>query len=197
MDMALAQAKDALRAEMLARRARLTPAEVEQAGAAIVAQILASPRFLAAGTICGYMAIGNEAPTAPILRAALAAGKRVVLPRTLFARRELILHEVQDFAALHPGRYGILEPAADAPIVAPAAVELFLVPGAVFDACGNRLGYGAGLFDTLLAQSTGCRMALAYAWQVVPQVPSASHDIPMDLLVTESGVLNCRPSPSL
>lgn len=197
MTVELDQAKKALRADMLARRSRMTAQEVRAAGASIAALVLASPNYAAAQTICSYLAIGNEAPTLPILHAALAGGKRVALPRTLLPDRRLLLHQVDTLSGLVPGRYGIPEPAAEAPIIPAAEVELFLVPGSVFDAEGNRLGYGAGLYDSVLAASAGCRMALAFAWQVAPHVPTGAHDMPMDLLVTELAVLDCRQRRAL
>jgi 5-formyltetrahydrofolate cyclo-ligase len=191
MDDDLAAKKKTLRTTILAQRTQLSPAQVQTHGAAIADLVLASPVYLAAHTICCYMAFQNEAPTAAILRAALAAKKRVLLPRTLAATRELVLHQIDDLADLYPGRYGILEPSADAPIVSPAAVELFIVPGAVFDRNGNRIGYGAGYYDSVLALSSGCRMALAYSFQLEQQLPCGPHDIPMDLLVTEHGMFRC------
>jgi 5-formyltetrahydrofolate cyclo-ligase len=192
MDDDLAAKKKTLRETMLAQRTQLSPAQVQAHGTAIADLVLASPVYLAAHTICCYMAFHNEAPTATILRAALAAKKRVLLPRTLAATRELVLHQIDDIADLYSGRYGILEPSADAPVVSPAAVELFIVPGVVFDRSGNRIGYGAGYYDSVLAQSCGCRMALAYEFQLQTQLPCGSHDIPMDLLVTEHGMFRCH-----
>lgn len=194
MEEHLQEAKKALRAAMLARRNRLTPEEVQAVGETIAAFVLASAEFVKAHTVCSYVAIGNEAPTAPILRAALAANKRVVLPRTVLDDRRLVLHQVHDLAGLRTGRFGIPEPSPDAEVIPVDAVNLFIIPGSVFDRSGNRLGYGAGFYDTMLAHSAGCRMALAYAWQIIVSVPFSSCDVPMDLLVSEGGILDCRKS---
>ena len=186
--------KTALRAEALARRAAMPFADVQAHSAAIADALWQLPPFRDAEIIAAYMAIGNEVQTAALLCAALAAGKRVALPRTVPAERRLRLHLVEDLSACRPGNLRILEPAHTSPEIAPADVSLFLVPGVVFDATGGRIGYGKGYYDALLAGCAGWRVALAYAWQVAPEVPTTDADIPVDLLATERGVLDCARS---
>lgn len=183
--------KTAVRKSMLARRSELAPDHVDAMSATITELVVAMPQYRNAGTICSYMAFGQEVRTIPLIERALADGKRVALPRTLFAERKLDLHEVNDLRNLIPGRYGILEPAHTAPRIAPADVDLFLIPGSVFDTQGNRLGYGAGFYDHLLVASRGARVALAYSFQLIPHVLTDEHDIPMQFIVTEQGVIDC------
>ncbi len=184
--------KASLRAEILARRNALSAEEVQAHSSKIAGVLCALPGYNAASTISCYCAFGNEVQTADLIRHALAQGKRVALPRTQRNTRRVTLHLISDLDQLLPGPFGIPEPLADAPLLHPAEVEVFIVPGSVFDAAGNRIGYGAGYYDTLLAESTGWRIAPCYTFQVAAQVPAGKHDMPMDLLVTESGVVDCR-----
>ncbi len=191
----LQAAKAALRATALAAREALAPETAAALSAVIARNVTALPAFAAAQTICCYLAIRREVRTAEIIRQALAAGKRVALPRTLRGERRLALHLVDDLDGLVPGPYGILEPPASLPELDPAAVELFLIPGAAFDAMGRRLGYGGGCYDTLLPLSAGLRVALAYQSQMVPQVPVDAHDQRVDLIVTDAGIITpARPA---
>ncbi len=196
MPVDLRPVKRELRAGALARREALAAEDAAGASAAIAETVRGLPIFTAAATISSYLGIGREVQTEGIIRAALSQGKPVALPRTVPAERRLALHRVDHLDDLRPGPYGIPEPAPETPEVDPAAVELFLVPGAVFDAAGNRIGYGAGYYDALLALSEGWRVALAYAFQCVPHVPAAEHDMPMDLIVTERGVVDCGQGQS-
>ncbi|MHB9134144.1 MAG: 5-formyltetrahydrofolate cyclo-ligase [Armatimonadota bacterium] len=184
--------KAELRKEILRKRDELSPDEVTLRGTNIAQAVCALPIFSTADTICSYVATAKEVQTVEIIRAALTAGKRVALPRTVMSGRELVLHQVSDLDHLIPGPYDILEPSPEAPVIDPAQVELFLIPGSVFDPAGNRLGYGAGFYDSLLVLSEGWRVALAYAFQVQPHVPYAEHDMPMDLIVTEYGPIDCE-----
>lgn len=63
---------------------------------------------------------------------------------------------------------------------------LVILPGVAFDTRGFRLGYGKGFYDKFLSSiwqlST---MALAFACQIVDEMPDEEHDIKMDKIVTE------------
>lgn len=183
--------KAAIRAEVLSRRNALTPAAVVATGEAVAARVQALPCYARANVVAGYADFRHEVPTLPLLRAALTAGKTVVLPRTWPGERRLTLHRVDDLHQLGPGPFGLREPAADAEEIAPELVECYLIPGVAFDTQGTRLGYGAGYYDSLLAGRAGWRVALAHTCQIVPPLPAAPHDVPMHLIVTETGLIDC------
>lgn len=83
--------------------------------------------------------------------------------------------------------YGIPTPTAGE-FVQPQAI---LLPVNAFDASGFRIGYGGGYFDRTLAELTprpllvGVGFALARVETTYPQ----AHDVRLDAVVTESGVL--------
>ena len=108
--------------------------------------------FRGAGTVLLYVtAFPEEIDTGPMLRTALEAGKRLVVPRVERASRSLRLHEVADLAAdLIPGMLGIPEPRREARVVAPEEIDWVLVPGLGFNTEGYRIGRGAGHYDRLL-----------------------------------------------
>jgi 5-formyltetrahydrofolate cyclo-ligase len=125
-----------------------------------------------------------------MVRRALTEGKRVVLPRV--RGRELALFGITDFDRdVAPGAWGIPEPATGDP-VGREQIDLIIVPGAAFDASGNRLGYGAGFYDKLLEGFGGRIVALAFELQIVPAAPRDAHDVPMQKIVTEKRVLETR-----
>jgi 5-formyltetrahydrofolate cyclo-ligase len=184
-------AKARVRAEALAKRDAFSAAEVAARSAVICARLNALPAVAEAAVLCGYAAIRGEVSVEAVLRAALAAGHTVALPRVVPGKLELLLHAVTDLAALVPGPYSIPEPPADAPIIDPADVSVFLVPGVAFDAHGGRLGYGAGYYDRLLHLTRALRIGVAHGFQVCPSLPTGPHDIHMDLVVTEERVIDC------
>lgn len=67
--------------------------------------------------------------------------------------------------------------------------DLFIVPGVAFDREGYRLGRGKGYYDRLLKDVTAPKIGLAYSFQIVPRLPHNRYDIPMDIVVTESGIV--------
>jgi 5-formyltetrahydrofolate cyclo-ligase len=44
----------------------------------------------------------------------------------------------------------------------------------------------------MLEQARGVKIALAYDFEVLAEVPAAAHDVPMDFLVTETRVVHCK-----
>ena len=101
---------------------------------------------------------------------------------------------LRDFDAdLATGRFGILEPKPEA--IRPAAadqIDVALAPGLAFDETGNRLGRGMGYFDRLLQETSGARIALAFDFQLLGEVPTEAHDTRMDFIVTETRLIKIK-----
>ncbi len=122
-----------------------------------------------------------------MIRAALQAGTRVILPKV--NGRELELYEIADFGRdVAPGAWDIPEPCAGSRVEV-GVTDLVLVPGAAFDERGNRIGYGAGFYDKLLSRYKGMTIALAFELQIVPAVPADIHDVPVRKIVTEKRII--------
>ncbi len=117
-------------------------------------------------------------------------GVRVALPR--LAGNEIVLHPARSGDPLHPGRGGILEPDAASPTVAPGTIDLFVVPGLLFDGACRWLGRGGGHYDRLLAaaRADAVRVGLCYADRMIDRVPTDPWDQSMDVVVTDRDV--CR-----
>ena len=71
----------------------------------------------------------------------------------------------------------------------PESFDLVIIPGVAFDRQGGRLGYGKGYYDRFLEQTTAFRLALAFNFQVLEKVPTEKHDVPMNGILTESGII--------
>jgi 5-formyltetrahydrofolate cyclo-ligase len=189
--MALHAAKRRVREEVLALRAALPVQQRAAAEAAIVMRLLALPSLQSAHTVLLTLPFRGEWDTRPLIHAASAAGKRVVLPRVDLAARMLVLHVITDLAYdVAPGYSGIDEPHAHLPQVDPGDIDWVLVPGVAFDESGRRLGYGGGFYDRLLPllPSRARRVAGAFDEQVIEQVPVAPHDVLLHQLVSPAHI---------
>ncbi|GAA0817317.1 5-formyltetrahydrofolate cyclo-ligase [Spirilliplanes yamanashiensis] len=126
-----------------------------------------------------------------VLRAALPAGSRLLLP-VLLPDNDLDWAEYT--GTVRPGRLGLREP--DSPrlgVDAVAAADLVLVPALAIDNRGIRLGRGGGSYDRALARLDPARtIALLHDGELLPEVPAAAHDRPVGAVVTPSGGL--RPT---
>jgi 5-formyltetrahydrofolate cyclo-ligase len=156
-----------------------------------------------ARTVSIYVDFRDEVETRWLLAEALAAGKRVAVP---FCRpdRSLGMFALTTLSELQPGKFGILEPPPSAQAdparqVSPAEFDLVVVPGLAFDRQGHRLGYGQGHYDRVLPHvRPDCwKVALAFDQQLVAAVPIEPHDIPLDSIVHETGVIVRNSAVSL
>ncbi len=94
--------------------------------------------------------------------------------------------------SLRVGALGILEPNPESSKeVFLQDLEGVLVPGLAFDSHGGRLGQGKGFYDRFLKNFKGVKAGIAYSVQVSQDfLPVSESDIPMDVLITEDGVIS-------
>ncbi|ABB13654.1 5-formyltetrahydrofolate cyclo-ligase [Carboxydothermus hydrogenoformans] len=187
--------KKVLRKEILNKRAAQTPAEIAAKSSRILTLLKAFAPYQQARTVMVYLDFRGEVKTREIIRDLWAYGKKVVIPVTVLSEKKLLPVYLRDFGDLVEGTYGILEPKEEARTIAePEVIDLVLVPGVAFDLKGNRLGYGAGFYDRFLPnlQPAVKKVALAFELQIVPKIPTGPHDIPMDYIITEERIINCR-----
>lgn len=138
-------------------------------------------------TILVYLPMGHEIDLNPLLEADPTS--RYVATRTPDRGGDLAVHELGGPLEVH--RRGFLQPHASARLVSPDEVDIALLPGLAFDLYGNRLGHGAGYFDRLLysTRSNAKRVGVVPTELVVDRLPAEPHDIPVEFLATEEGVI--------
>jgi len=161
---------------------------------AIQTRLRSEAIYLRSRVIHCYLAMHDEVATQHLAQAALADGKQVVAPVVHPERRRLRFARIEDYEHdLAPGYRGILEPI-EPRWVELLQIELFVIPGVVFDRFGYRLGRGLGYYDRCLSRVKGRSVicGLAYELQVVDALPTAAHDVPMDYIVTERRVIECK-----
>lgn len=178
--------KRALRREIHARRNALEGRAARSE--AIRALVESLPAYRAAGAIHTFLAIGSEVDTRPLVAAALAAGKRVAVPMIAGGMMSHSWIEGLDESAFMPGQLGTANPLRPR-LARPGEWQLTIVPLLAFDREGYRLGYGKGYYDGLLAGLGGLAVGVAFACQEHPALPREPHDIPLDLIVTEEGLV--------
>ncbi|HYH02634.1 MAG TPA: 5-formyltetrahydrofolate cyclo-ligase [Bacillota bacterium] len=189
--------KKALRQEIAERLAGLGDPDYQRLNRRIQQCFFELQPVREARVIMIYHSIKREVATLPIIETLIRQGKQVALPvctpeRDLEARLIQSLTEVID-----TGKFGLKEPRQDAPTVAIADLDLIVLPGVAFDNTGNRLGHGMGYYDRFLARIDPrvFKLALAYDFQVVSQVPAETHDIKMDAILTPEHFWLCNGSP--
>jgi 5-formyltetrahydrofolate cyclo-ligase len=177
------KSKIALRKQVAEARGKLSAEERDSKSREIEARLFSLHEYRSASVVMFFASFRSEVDTLPMIRHALAAGKRAILPKV--RGKDLALFEIRDFDKdTAPGAWGIPEPREIMPVTV-EDVDFMIVPGLAFDENGNRLGYGAGFYDRLLPYYKKETAALAFEIQIVPEVPISSLDIPVKQIVTE------------
>ncbi|MFP4238088.1 MAG: 5-formyltetrahydrofolate cyclo-ligase [Rhodosalinus sp.] len=179
-----AEAKRAAREAAFARRRTAhaaRPAEPAHHLIRVLARHLGRP-------LAGYLPIRTEIDPRPAMAEAARHGP-VGVPVIRGKGQPLVFSHWTPEGALMPGPFGAAVPEAEALMVP----EVLIVPLVAFDRAGGRLGYGGGFYDRTLAalraRGPVTAIGFAYAAQETADLPREPTDEPLDMIVTEKGVL--------
>ena len=196
----LEDARTSLRASIRRLRRGVSPAERARA-ARTIAHIADHELHLRRGSrVALYASTPEELDTTEVIALALRRGCRVYLPRIHGHRLARTMHFAESGERQRFNRFGIPEPHGAQGFSA-RSLDIVFVPLVGFDRHGARLGMGGGYYDRALAfrrTRTAWRVpllvGLGYALQEVEQITPAAHDVPLDLVITERGVIHCTRS---
>ena len=183
------ETKAEIRKRILAVRGVLTDDEIAAKSDAIVQKVLKTPEYMEALNILLYADYNHEVMTRGIFEDAIMRKKRVYFPKFDRLTNAMAFYQTVSVKQLEKGFMGIPEPKENIQLCYKFNADedtLVILPGVAFDTAGFRLGYGKGCYDKFLSgRRQLSTMALAFACQIVDELPSEQHDIKMDKLVTE------------
>ncbi len=183
--------KSELRDQALRRRDATDAAFRATASAAIAAHAAPLIAALAPRRVAAYVAMRSEADPGPIVAAAHRLGAEIGLP-VIAPGASLVFRRFEPGHELVPGGFGTMVPVEAAPRLDP---DLIIVPVVGFDRAGTRLGYGKGHYDRTIAalRARGLRpplVGIGFSVQEVDTIPHEPHDVRLDLIVTENGIID-------
>lgn len=181
-----------VRKKILAKRAGITKSFVNKASKKIYQRLIKTKEYNNAKTIMFYVSKDNEVETRFMIEGTIKRNKKICVPKTDRINYRLYPIMIKDIDKdLELGNFGLHEPRLDRRKMVPITkIDLIITPGIAFDRDGYRLGWGKGYYDRFL-ENTGRipKIGLAFDFQVVPQLPRDSHDIPVDMVITEKRIM--------
>jgi 5-formyltetrahydrofolate cyclo-ligase len=149
-----------------------------------------------------YLSLPEEVNTEKMVRESRKMKKKIVVPISDVSKKKMILSVLKDYdRELGAGAFSVPEPKKRyIRRISSDVVDLVIVPGVAFDEKRGRLGFGRGFYDYFLKDLPArvLSVALAYDFQVLPELPLEKHDVPVDKIITErrvienKKVLNCQ-----
>jgi 5-formyltetrahydrofolate cyclo-ligase len=144
-----------------------------------------------------YAALPEELDTTPLIEIACRRGCRIYMPRIDRHSLGRKMQFVEMSTRRRFNRLGISEPEGSR-IIGARWLDVVFLPLVGFDSHGVRLGTGGGYYDRAFAfrhwrkvWHTPQLIGLAYSFQQVEHITAAAHDVLMDAVVTEKGVVRC------
>jgi 5-formyltetrahydrofolate cyclo-ligase len=162
--------------------------------AAVHSLLKSTDEYKSATVVMIYHSAGSELSTIELIKDMFNEGKRVVLPYCTSPSYELGIAEIKDLEKdCITGEFNIREPAqALRGKFLKSDLDLIVCPGVAFDRYGGRLGNGKGCYDRFVNELRGKVpiFAIAFDCQLTSEtLPFEYHDIPMDQVITESGLV--------
>ena len=189
----VATEKQRLREERLAARETLSEQERCVLDDCITQKLLATSEYSEAATVLTYVSVSSEVSTRMFIECALRDGKTVAVPRCLPGHC-LEFVAITSLEQLVPAPFNLLEPPKDLSALTEVQMSnaICIVPALLVDTKGYRLGYGAGFYDRFLSTYSGKKICLVYQHNLSKtELPHTEFDVPVDMVITESGVLVC------
>jgi 5-formyltetrahydrofolate cyclo-ligase len=194
----LSCARRALRTQLRSRRRGVSPLHRDRAARLVAHNVDRAFRLRPGLRLAVYASMPEELDTAPLIALARRRGCRIFLPR--INRRTGRIRFVESVVGGRERRnhLGIVEPHGT-PSISARWLDLVLAPLVGFDHRGMRLGMGGGFYDRTFAFRNIHRawrrprlIGVAYALQQLPSIEPAPHDVRLDAVITEKGVVRCR-----
>ena len=176
--------KTDIRRKIKNMRLMLSEAEKASAAAEVFAHLEKSAAFMLAERILMYHSLPDELPTHEFL-AKWNGRKKFYLPRVNGVNLEILPY---DESRLELGAFHIEEPTGTDTVSADE-IELIIVPAVAYDRSHNRLGRGKGFYDRLLQSTRATKIGIGYTFQLVDEIPVEPHDVPMDFVITQIGII--------
>ncbi len=173
--------KDDIRRRVRARKRLLNDDERRQAADKVFSRLEQLAAFAVSENILIYNSLPDELSTRIFLDK-WSTDKRFFLPRVNGLDLELLPYER---TRMQMGAFRIEEPTGD-DVTDPRQMELVIVPAVAFDRAGNRVGRGKGYYDRLLSKTNAYTVGVAYDFQLFDEINVDDHDIPVDMVITET-----------
>lgn len=150
--------------------------------------LLSSEEYKNSKIIFSYYGMNWEIKTSFFIEKALKKGKRICLPK---CRKlgEMDAVEISNLEEdLHTGYCNLTEPISDSARINPDELDLIIIPCLACDIKGNRIGYGGGFYDRYLQKTGAIKIILCREKFILNTIPTETHDIPSDLIISESKI---------
>lgn len=175
--------KEELRKELVLMRKSLPSHEVGILSERVINRLKNVSQVNEARALFVYISSGNEVNTHDFVKEMLILGKVVLVPQVV--NDTMVVCRLNNFNELEL-RNGFLVPCTPPSDIKP---DVCVAPGVGFSEGLDRMGRGCGYYDQYLEKYPVFVIGLGYEEQIM-EIPTESHDVKMDLVVTDKRVIS-------
>lgn len=186
----MVERKKNIRKDIAARKSKYSKEQLEEMSYSIIKNLMELDVYKKANVVLLYYSMPDEVNTKGLISNAHVS-KKIILP--VVTKAGLLLKEYISEESLGVSKYGIKEPVGNI-YLGNDDIDLVVVPGIAFDRSLNRMGRGMGYYDGLLPKINAPKVAICFDFQLIDEVPTDERDIKMDMVVSESGIIE-KESP--
>lgn len=183
------KSKKEIRQHIFDLRDQLSGEYVIQATELIHDKLFDLESYKKAKQIFVFYSMEGELDTRPIIKHATDHGKAVGIPRTI-KMGEMMIHHYKPGDPLFTASFGAQEPSAEAPEMAVEDIDLIIMPCVTCNDKGERVGYGGGFYDRILADFKGQTVLPYFSKLQTLNIPMEDHDKKVDYVITEKSVVH-------
>lgn len=175
--------RSALRQAKIAARLALPVAEHQQASSQILSHLDGLLRPRPPGVIAFCWPVRAEVDCRPLVTQLINVGWQAAMPTVVNRAAPMEYRAWSPDTPMSTDPHGIPVPATTHCVIP----DVLLLPLVACDPNGYRLGYGGGYFDRTLAHNVPRPLLVGVGFELamVASIHPASHDIPLDIIVTE------------
>lgn len=145
-------------------------------------KVISDERVLVSEDALIYVSFGDEVDTKRLIRYFLDVGKKVYVPRV--SGCEMNFYRIGSFNDLEKGYKNILEPVGDE-MISNFSKAICITPGACFNRCGYRIGYGGGFYDRFLSRTLVFSIGVCYKECFIDEDFNEEYDVAVNRVITD------------
>jgi len=156
----------------------------------MISKVLNTVEYKNAMHIFTYISTPFEVRTEGFIRQAISDNKILLVP-VLISKTRMAAGIISNDTVFIKNRYNIDEP--EIKNIYDGKIDIIITPALNFDSGGARLGYGGGFFDRFFEiHKEALKIGLCVDELIAENLPCESHDIKMDMIITQSRTINLK-----
>lgn len=186
--------KKQLRRQLQSKLIELTDQQINEMSKKACQFLVSTEHFKKASVVMMYLSLPHEVDTTVAILQAWQQEKIVAVPKVSWQQRHMIPVEINSLeVGISTEASGLKNPITGVPMPL-EEIDLVVTPGLAFDKSGNRLGRGGSFYDRFFGSKhiNAVKCGIAFSQQIIDDIPMDSHDIPVDMIVTDEGIIECK-----